>query len=513
MAEDFDRREFLKIAGLVALSMGMPGIHYRPAKGKASPDSPNILIFLFDTFSANHLSINGYPRETMPRLANFMENATVYHNHYASAPYTTPATASLLTGTEVWTHRSFQLDEETTDFFVKNNLFSKFTEFGYHTIGYTHNPHAEVLLTSMGAGINRHIELQELFLSEAPVLVELASNDFNTASQAYTRAFENSGMQNSLVLGQLLKNFEDIENPEVKKWQPYFPYGVPSLGPRKQRFVLEDAVDWISEQVPKTEMPLLGYFHFWPPHYPYHTRVEFHKTFQRDGYVPIEKPEHIFTRDQKYSDMVQERIHYDEYLLYIDAEFERIIKNLEAQGVLENSWVIFTSDHGELFERGVWGHRGLPLYQPVINVPLMIKAPGQSSRYDVFENTSVIDLLPTLLDVIGKDVPEWVEGTVLPPYHQGTYDAERAIFTFNPRRSDRTKPSDVAVVTITKGRYKLMYAYGVEELNGEELFELYDLVADPEELDNLYGKNDEVFNRLYTELKAKLDEVRNTVNL
>src|SRR3989304_4147872 len=89
---------------------------------------------------------------------------------------------------------------------------------------------------------------------------------------------------------------------------------------------------------------------------------------------------------------------------------------LEGAGVLENTWVLLTSDHGELFERAIWQHTTPVLYQPVIRIPLLIFQPGRTTRLDVHTPTSAVDILPTLRHVTGSEPVSWSEGLVLPPF-------------------------------------------------------------------------------------------------
>ncbi len=76
--------------------------------------------------------------------------------------------------------------------------------------------------------------------------------------------------------------------------------------------------------------------------------------------------------------------------------------------------MIFSSDHGEMFERGTHGHSTPLLYEPVIRVPLLISSPGQLERKDIHTLTSNVDILPTLAHISGLPVPDWAEGEVLP---------------------------------------------------------------------------------------------------
>jgi arylsulfatase A-like enzyme len=181
---------------------------------------------------------------------------------------------------------------------------------------------------------------------------------------------------------------------------------------------------------------------------------------------------------------------------------------LEQNGLLENTWVVLTSDHGEMFERGIEGHRTPVLYEAVIRVPLMIFEPGQTSRTDIYENTSAVDLLPTLLHVTGEQPAGWTEGTVLPPFALEAPDPERSVYVMQPERSEQYGPLTVATFSLRKGDYKLLYFYGYKELgDAGERVELYNLRNDPEELNDLYNVKKEIGQELLNELKAKLKEV------
>src|SRR6266508_3062077 len=103
------RRDFLKSVSLYV--MGLLGLSIQPGLKRLNDvagDTPNVIILVFDTLSARHLSLYGYSRLTSPNLTRFADRAIVYHRHYAAGNFTSPGTASLLTGTYPWTHRAFQ---------------------------------------------------------------------------------------------------------------------------------------------------------------------------------------------------------------------------------------------------------------------------------------------------------------------------------------------------------------------------------------------------------------------
>jgi arylsulfatase A-like enzyme len=127
---------------------------------------------------------------------------------------------------------------------------------------------------------------------------------------------------------------------------------------------------------------------------------------------------------------------------------------------------------------------------------------------DVHIPTSAIDILPTMLHVTGHQIPEWVEGEILPPYRTGEINPERSVYVVRANKNDQLKPlNQRASLVIVKGRYKLLYYFGYKEREIEELVKLYDIESDPEELVDLYASNRGIADPLLEELKLKLDEV------
>ena len=121
------RREFLKLMTLTSLSYALPkDIPAERHQGKGL-EGQNVLIIVFDAWSASNISLYGYPRQTTPNIDRLADNAVVYHHHYAGGHFTPPGTASLLTGTLPWTHRAFNF-YPTLDV-TQNNIFHAFREY------------------------------------------------------------------------------------------------------------------------------------------------------------------------------------------------------------------------------------------------------------------------------------------------------------------------------------------------------------------------------------------------
>lgn len=110
------------------------------------------------------------------------------------------------------------------------------------------------------------------------------------------------------------------------------------------------------------------------------------------------------------------RKRYDEFILYSDRQFEMFLSRLAQTFDLSNTLIILTSDHGESFSHGFLGHDGPHLYEPLVRIPLIIKMPGNANGKSIDMRVEQIDIAPTILDLIGIQVPEWMEGrSLLPP--------------------------------------------------------------------------------------------------
>jgi arylsulfatase A-like enzyme len=512
------RRDFLKLAGLLPVSVAAPRfLGSLNAPGKAQSSSQNVLVIVFDAWSANHISLHGYQRETTPNIARLADRAVVYHNHYAGGNFTTPGTASLLTGTLPWMHRAFQPGGRVDEAYLDKNIFSAFEN--YYRITYSHNLWANILLREFRDDLENYVPKNKYFLSGGDpdsdqglllssdnIVENLFSSDEDIALVSWIRAMENEqeGYAYSLFLSPLYEEYRDrYYESRFSELRSIFPRGIPKDD--YANFVLDQATGGIGNLLLTAPQPFMGYFHFWPPHAPYNTHRDFSGHFEGDGYIPPVKPLDFFgDNDLK----TKNRTEYDEYILYVDREFGRFYDHLEFNGLLENTWIVLTSDHGELFERGIEGHRTPVLYEPVVRVPLMIFEPGRTSTVDIHANTSAVDVLPTLLHVTGNKEADWSEGVVLPPFAPQEPGPERSVYMVQAEKSEQFAPLTVATLAVRKGDYKLMYFFGYKELGGNgERVELYNIKDDPEELNDLFNIEKEVGLELLNELKAKLEEI------
>jgi len=506
MNNQITRRDFLKLAGLLPLGFAAPNLVNSLAPVVQQSKQPqNVIIVVFDAFSARNISLYGYQRETTPNLSRLAERAIVYHKHYAGGNYTTPGTASLLTGTLPWTHRALQSSSTVDESFIHKNIFAAFQN--HYRVAYSHNLWVYTFLDQFRRALDKYIPLEEYLLGRNVFIPKLFRYDADVATVAWNRIIKSSddGFAYSLFLPDFYEKLEMEGIAKSAQLKAQYPRGVPKN--HHFPFLLEQAIDSIGALLSNIQQPFMGYFHFFPPHDPYNTHRDFFLRFKNDGYVPVPKPLDVFYESDNSFNVSSDE--YDEFILYVDREFGRLYDHLADNGLLDNTWIVLTSDHGEMFERGIIGHMTPLLYEPVIHVPLMIFEPGRLTRLDVHTSTSAIDVVPTLLHVTGQPSADWHEGVVIPPFSDSYPGQNRSIYAIEAKKNGKYDPLTIATTALIKGQYKLMYLLGYDELGGagSERTELYDLENDPEELNNLFTTKRETANELFGELKAKLTEV------
>jgi arylsulfatase A-like enzyme len=446
------------------------------------------------------MSLYGYERQTTPNIARFAEQALVYHNHHAAGNYTPPGTASLLTGTYPWTHRCLHTSGAIRSEYLQRNVFALLPD-EYHSLAYTHNSLAMSILFRLRQEISELLPFEILSLQENNLSGSWLYKDYLLADWSETIVRGVGHPPTSLFLSLLDPLRHHPDNNLVKTYSEDFPIGIPSANVFSRYFILEDAINWLVENLKELPTPYLTYFHLMPPHEPYNPRSEFVDIFLDQHKFPF-KSEHPFSEGIATDELWGLRRQYDEYLAYADAEFGRLYESLSNAGHLENCYLILTSDHGQMFERGIHGHLTPTLYEPLLNIPLLIAQPGQTKRQDIMSLTSAVDVLPTLLSLIGEPVPDWIEGKILPGLG-GDADNGRSVFALNSKEATLQGALPDYSAAIMQDNYKLIYYAGYSKL--KDTYELYDLRNDPEELNDLYIKLPEIGRRLQNELQTSLN--------
>ena len=164
------------------------------------------------------------------------------------------------------------------------------------------------------------------------------------------------------------------------------------------------------------------------------------------------------------------RRHYYANVTLIDGWVGRIVETLEARGQLDNTLFVYTSDHGDCMGDHGLVYKFATHYDPVVRVPLVLAGPGVAALEVQDPLVELIDVGPTLLDLIGLASPEGMHGRSMRPLLEGEgVPLHEAVHCEQAQR-----------VMLRTTEWKLVYYLG------QPWGELYNLAEDPDELHNLY---------------------------
>ena len=220
-----------------------------------------------------------------------------------------------------------------------------------------------------------------------------------------------------------------------------------------------------------------------------------HPRGPRFVWVHLYDPHDPYEPPPPYSTTYKDRL-YDGEIAYADSALANFITYLKTHGWFENSVVIVVGDHGEALGEHHEDTHGIFLYDSTIHVPLIVKLPGPAKAAKVVDaQVRTTDILPTILDLTGTTTPAHLDGESLAPYFTGTETTNRVAFgeTDYPLRFGWAP-----LRSVRRDGFKFIEAPRPE---------LYELHADPGELNNTYAPwNNEVqkSRALLADLRAKM---------
>jgi arylsulfatase A-like enzyme len=415
------------------------------------PRAPNVLFIVMDTVRAADVSVYGYERRTTPSLERLAADGTVFDFAVSTAPWTLPSHGSLFTGRSAketggsWRH---PISAEP------RALAESLRDRGYATGGFVGN----LAYASYESGLSRGFAHYEDFLVRWGTLLPHASLSRIDFKSNLLLARSPGDAWRALLQSQIThtKSGGDV----------LFFHRVPAHG---------IATNFLNWQKTIQDRPFFAFLNFFDAHKPYDAPDEFI---------------HRFGSPKSSKDR------YDGAIALIDHEIGRILQALRDRNLLENTIVVVTSDHGELFdEHGIRGH-GNNLYLPVLHVPLILRFPPAVPRGQrVSSVISLKDVAATVLELAGVQ-EAGVAGHSLAAHWLSDHEVPAEVAIAELERGINAAATNRNVRGDMYARFNRRFHY---IRDGDGIEELYDYVADPEELHNLAGRS---------ELKAVLAALR-----
>lgn len=417
----------------LALALAVWGGHAAAFQGDRAPGPPDVVVILVDALRADHLSSYGHDRPTTPRIDELAADAVLFRQATSSSTFTKTSVASLFTGRHPYHHGVYWGSRQGPE--------------------------------SPGAVTSDLLPRDERTLAEV-----LAAGRHLTAAWV-----QNSHVREFMGFAQGFVLFHDQQGPAPRINRGFLRF-LEGPGRRWPFFAYLHYIDLHDPYLP--EPPHLGRFGGSRAVYEGIDLDEWGAYLRavRDGEVVLE-PEAVATM----------RALYDEQLRFVDDRVGEVLDRLRAEGRYEGSLIVLTSDHGDAFlEHGSLGHSTAP-YEELVRVPLLVKLPGGDRGGRVVdEPVRLIDVMPTVLDVVGRPIPRAVDGcSLLPLLGEGGPKGPGAAAEAERPEACRVAVIEIAedperypTVAVRSGRWKLIHRDGGPD-------ELYDLREDPAERRNL----------------------------
>src|SRR5690606_30711698 len=341
-----------------------------------SHNQPNILFIVLDTQRRDHLSLYRYQRETSPALDDFAQRMTVFERAIAPAQWTIPSHASMFTGLYPGTHQVTQGYSQLSG--MHPTLAEILQGAGYHTVAFCNNPLVGVLNHGLQRGFDHF---------------------YNYAGATVTRPF---GKLRGPLRRELSKRWRRFARPVQNRFAHsdwLFRVSMnPLLVPLWTRFInykgqtahsIDDVIAYIRQhRAGGADRPLFTFLNLMGTHLPYRPPQDY-----LDRVAPeLRRSRHAYRFMQRFNkeaarwasptdpplrDWEQQTLtdFYDAEILYQDHLLSRLFDYLKSAGVLDDTLVIITADHGEAHGDHQYVGHSFVVHQELVHVPLLIHDP------------------------------------------------------------------------------------------------------------------------------------------
>lgn len=428
---------------------------------------PNILVICSDEHHPHLTSYGGNPYIKTPNLDRLAQRGTVFNRAYCNCPVCTPSRMSFITGKYVnqidnWfigvplSREEMTWSKRLNQAGIPSTMLGKMDFCGEYQDG--------------GFGDYKIIEKRgayEVYPRTSPLISRL---------KGYVRADKREHIIHSGIRENIVTDGHDGHNDKLGFYD-------------HDRIVTEWACDYLREKAKKKkDEPWCLYVGLLYPHWPYtvpekyfnmyyHDRIEMPYDFK----VPVNPALHPevahFQKAQNLTGLTEEDFKrtlaaYYGMVTCMDDMIGEILLELEKDDMLENTYIIYTSDHGDsLGEHGLFYKQCS--YEGAVGVPLVMAGPGIPEKKVVSEPVSLIDMYPTIMDFAGLEIEEDRPGTSWKKIARGESAAPDYVFSEyhgNFFRKDW--------YMLTDSKYKYTYYVGDRPT-------LFDMYRDPKELNDL----------------------------
>lgn len=437
---------------------------------------PNIVFVITDQQRYDTIAALGYDHVDTPHLDRLVREGTTFTQTYVTAPSCSPSRASLFTG--VYPHTSGVLRNEAL---WRHSWVERLAESGYHCVN-VGKMHTHPWETPLGFHERTVVENKDRDHPAVPFFHDQWDKALWIRGETKpTRTVHRQRADYVERLGAFEWELDEDLHPDV--------------------FVGNHARWWLSSY-PGAE-PFFLQIGFPGPHPPYDP-VPRHLDAYRDRPVPppVRTPEDlagqpdalrvlrehhqendhdsvVHLADPTDQQSARQRRHYYANVTMIDEQIGRIIEALEERGVLDNTVIVFTSDHGDCL--GDHGHsQKWNMYEASVHVPAIVWGPGRiQAGQRISDLVSMMDFGPTVLELAGLAAPSWMEARSLLPALRGA-ETEPRTHVFSEHARDMILTGTELMTMVRDTRWKLV------EFVDSEQGQLFDLDADPDELVNLW---------------------------
>lgn len=458
----------------------------------------NVLLITCDQWRGDCLSAAGHPMVKTPSADALAGRGAIFLRHYCQAAPCSPARASLLTGLYQMNHRVCRNGTPLDD--RHDNVARAARRFGYAPVlfGYTDTGIDPRSCAPDDPRTRTYEGVLPGFDRRTP---------FTESSEAWFRWMQNRGVP---AQDPGLDVYLPAEGPADP------PSGAPARYPAEasEAAYLADAfIDYAAEM---GDAPWFAHVSFLRPHPPFIAPAPYNALYAADDVPDFVRAQSIAAEGalhpfvdfalnaQRKEDFVrgatgpvsdwddaarrQIRATYYGLISEVDAQVGRIMTALEQAGRLDETLVILTTDHGEMAgDHYLFGKLGF--FDQSFHIPLIIAGPGVLPGQRIAHFSEAVDVMPTILDLLGGTPPRAVDGRSLRPFLEGDAPRDwrdcahwefdfREVATGTAQRALGLAMDDCALAVIRDDSHKYVHFTGLPPL-------LFDLAQDPGELCNV----------------------------